>query len=330
MSNTQHEGAGRMLRLFTAALISFALAACEAKLVLEHVDEQRQQPLQPTDLFQAATSNGAVLVGVGAYGVIVVSDDAGESWRRQKLESQPTLIDVTHCPDDSLAAVATEGQVWVSQDNGGSWTQHETGTAEVPQAMTCDPTGRLWVVGSFSTIMNSSDLGSSWQTYSFDEDLILTDVQFFSAAQGLVIGEYGAMALTLDGGKNWEMAEPAPDEFYPMASLFLNMEHGWMAGLNGTVYHTADGGNTWVKQDSDTTAPLYGMVEADGKVYAVGDFGTLMEYQEGGEGRWVNSPVSVASRSYLRAVQPIPGGSLLVGGGAGVLKVVSPGAGNGG
>jgi photosystem II stability/assembly factor-like uncharacterized protein len=323
-------------RLLATVLAVLTLTACESRLVLDRVVEQQQKALQRTDLFQASTANDEVIVTVGSYGVIVVSNDGGQSWTRQKLEPQPSLIDVTHCPDGSLVALAMEGQVWVSQDNGGNWTEHDMGTVEVPQALTCDPAGQLWVVASFSTILNSPDLGVNWETQSFDEDMILTHIQFFNSSDGLLTGEFGTLALTRDGGQSWQRAEPVPAEFNPMASLFLDMEHGWVAGLNGTVFYTPDGGKTWLKQASDTTAPLYRLVQSGEKIYAAGDFGTLLEYrvensvqgETSDYGRWERSSIDVGSRSFLRAVQILPDGSLLVGGGAGVLKVVGPGVDN--
>lgn len=319
-------------RLLVTVLAVLSLAACESRLVLDRVVAQQQNALQRTDLFQAVTANGEVLVTVGSFGVIVISDDGGQSWRRQKLERQPSLIDVTNCPDGSLIALAMEGQVWVSQDNGSSWAEHDMATAEVPQAITCDSSGRLWVVGSFSTILSSPDLGVNWAAQSFDEDMILTHIQFFNPSDGLLTGEFGTLALTRDGGQSWIRTEPVPAEFYPMASLFLDMEHGWVAGLNGTVFHTSNGGKTWVKQISDTSAPLYSLVQSGRKIYAVGDFGTLLEYrvengasdQGSDNGHWVRSSIDVGTRSFLRAVQALPEGSLVLGGGAGVLKVVGP------
>jgi photosystem II stability/assembly factor-like uncharacterized protein len=317
-------------------LMVLALTACESRLVLNHVVEQQQKALQRTDLFQASTANDEVIVTVGNYGVIVISNDGGQNWKRQKLAPQPSLIDATHCPDGSLVALAMEGQVWVSQDNGSSWIERDMGTTEVPQALTCDPAGQLWVVASFSTILNSSDLGVSWETQSFDEDMILTHIQFFNSSDGLLTGEFGTLALTRDGGQSWQRAEPIPAEFNPMATLFLDMDHGWVAGLNGTVFHTSDGGMTWVKQVSGTSAPLYKLVQSGGKIFAAGDFGTLLEYSvqnytqdtSSDQGHWSQSSIDVGSRSFIRAVQALPDGRLVVGGGAGVLKVVGPGVDN--
>jgi len=305
-------------------LAMLLLSACESPLVLERVVEQQKQSLQRTDLFQAATANDNVLVTVGGYGVIVASTDGGKSWVRQQLENQPTLIDATACPDGTLAALAIEGQVWVSSDDGNSWISHSLDSIEVPQALTCDPVNRLHVVASFSTIMMSPDHGGSWETFSFDEDMIFTNIQFFNSTDGLIVGEFGSMVKTFDGGQTWEMVEPMPDEFYPMASLFLDMNTGWVAGLNGTVFHTTDGGGSWIKQDSETNAPLYRLVKSASSIYIVGDFGTLLEYREGENGRWVKSAIDVGSRSYLRATRAMPDGRLLLGGGAGVLKLVGP------
>ncbi len=317
------------IRLLGIVLAALTLTACESRLVLDHVVEQQHKALQRTDLFQAATANDEVLVTVGNFGVIVVSDDNGQSWQRQKLAPQPTLIDITRCPDGDFVALAVEGQVWVSQDNGSHWIERNLSTPEVPQALTCDPTGRLWVVGSYSTILSSTDQGVTWESQSFDEDLILTHIQFFNPSDGLVSGEFGTLARTRDGGKSWQRSTPAPAEFYPMAALFLDMEHGWLAGLNGTVFYTVNGGQSWDRQQSESTAPLYALVQSGGQIFAAGDFGTLLEYQQPGAGsntgRWVVSPNATGSRSFLRVLRGLPGGALLLGGGAGVLKVVEPG-----
>lgn len=322
--------------MLATLLATLMLTACESRLVLDRVVEQQQKPLQRTDLFQATTLNDGLLVTVGSFGVIIVSDDGGQNWQRQKLEPLPSLIDVTHCPDGSLVALAMEGQIWVSQDNAANWTERDIGTTEVPQALTCDPAGRLWVVASFSTILSSSDLGHNWEVQSFDEDMILTHIQFFDALDGLVTGEFGTLALTHDGGQSWAMTEPVPAEFYPMASLFLDMEHGWVAGLNGTIFHTTDAGSTWQKQESDSAAPLYSLLQSGQKTYAAGELGTLLEYslQDGAqnqrtdEGHWVQTSIDTGSRSFLRPMLSVPGGGLLVGGGAGVLKVIWPDAHN--
>ena len=108
------------------------------------------------------------------------------------------------------------------------------------------------------------------------------------------------------------------------------------AGLNGTVWHTSEGGKKWVKQEADSVRPLYTLVQYGGKIYAMGDLGTLLEYRvpngaqhkSNDNGRWVKSSIDVGSRSFLRAALALPDGGLLVGGGAGVLKVVGPGVDN--
>ena len=45
--------------------------------------------------------------------------------------------------------------------------------------LTCGTDGSWWVSGSYSTLLHSSDQGQSWAENSFDEDALVTHIQFF-------------------------------------------------------------------------------------------------------------------------------------------------------
>ncbi len=58
---------------------------------------------------------------------------------------------------------------------------------------------------------------------------------------------------------------------------------GWAAGANGTIAHTEDGGQSWSKQASHTTANLRGVRFADAmRGVLVGDAGALARTEDGG------------------------------------------------
>ena len=96
---------GSISRLAGLALVFF-LFGCEAPLVLDKVEQQRAMPTQRSDLLQAVAANDSTLVAVGSRGVIATSQDQGETWNRQVLESKPFLMTVTTCPDNSFVAVS--------------------------------------------------------------------------------------------------------------------------------------------------------------------------------------------------------------------------------
>jgi photosystem II stability/assembly factor-like uncharacterized protein len=216
--------------------------------------------------------------------------------------------------------LAIEGSVW-SSDDGISWAEHSLNTVERPEAISCDPAGRYWVVGSFSTMFMSDDAGENWSTQTSGEDLILTSVQFFSRSDGIVVGEYGTVMTTSDGGASWTLADPVPDEFFPLAAYFASPERGWIAGLNGAILETLDGAASWTHLQTETSAPIYKLVPFGKSIYALGDFGTVLQLQaaQGDEPpAWEARNTGRNTRSYFRAALVVDD-SLLLGGGGGTL-----------
>ncbi len=302
------------------ALGCLSLAGCEPPLNLAGVEAGSHQATQRSDLLQAAATNGEAVVVVGGMGVVVVSSDQGQTWRRQQLAGKPFLLDVVHCPDATFAALAHEGSVWFGDRGGTTWREVSLGLNEAPQALACDPKGRIWVVGGFSTISHSADRGGSWTTASLGEDLYFTSIQFVDARTAMIAGEFGVLAQSLDAGVTWEFLDPIPEEFYPQDALFESADVGWVVGLDGVVLHTTDGGRTWLPEPTGVTAPLYAMANRNGRIYAVGASGALLRYEAG---HWAIIRHGQTIRSYLRAVLPIDGKRLLIAGGAGALHVVS-------
>jgi|TARA_R110002074_G_scaffold402194_1_gene604423 photosystem II stability/assembly factor-like uncharacterized protein len=308
-------------RILNTLLLCIILAACEAPLVLDRVEQAKADPVRRTDRIQAAASIGDEVVVVGV-GLLLNSNDAGKTWRRTSPDGLPALIGVTMCADKTQVAISAEKQAWVSTDNGKTWLANDLGTEESPQYISCGPDNKLWVAASFSTLLSSSDQGKTWQQTSLDEDLIFTYINFFDAQHGIAIGEFGSVYNSEDGGENWIAKEqPIANEFYPMAVSFLDNQHGWIGGSNGVILHTSDGGNNWLKEETGSEAPIYGLLANASGVYAVGGFGTFLERKVNNEGTvvWVQSS-AVSTRFYLRAITPLGKNKVLLGGGAGTLR----------
>ncbi|MBW9276179.1 MAG: hypothetical protein K1563_21090, partial [Candidatus Thiodiazotropha sp. (ex. Lucinisca nassula)] len=106
-------------------------------------------------------------------------------------------------------------------------------------------------------------------------------------------------------------------------ALFISPQEGWVVGLSGTILHTRDGGGSWQRQETGTEVPLYGIALNDGVLHVVGGNGTLLRNQlEPGSG-WQPIDHGKPIRFYLRAVTPLAGDKLLIGGGYGALHIVS-------
>ncbi|NQD94366.1 glycosyl hydrolase, partial [Pseudomonas sp. CrR25] len=68
-----------------------------------------------------------------------------------------------------------------------------------------------------------------------------------AGARLVAVGERGIILLSDDSGTSWRQAR-VPVSVSLTAVQFIDAEHGWAVGHLGVVLHTADGGETWVKQ----------------------------------------------------------------------------------
>lgn len=305
------------------AAFSLSVIGCEARLDLEGVNKELAKPVRRTDNFQALTNNGTVITAVGNSGLILTSpkennpEDA-RRWTRSIIEGRPNFVDITTCPDNSMIALSMERQVWASVNNGQKWTKSDLPTKETVIALTCAPNGDYWVVGAATSILHSTDKGGSWSNTALNQDALINFIQFFDAKNGLVLGEFGLMAKTVDGGQSWQNAQNIPDNFYPMGVYFTDSEHGWVAGLGGAILYTADGGKSWKRQETPNSVPLYGIHAKGNRVFALGDGNTVLELD--GQ-RWVAHDTPPQS-TYLRDAEVINNDMLLVAGGNGTLTTV--------
>ena len=70
---------------------------------------------------------------------------------------------------------------------------------------------------------------------------------------------------------------------------FENAKLGWIVGLEGLIIHTDDGGETWKKQEVDTTGDFKAVHFANSRYgWAVGDDGLIATTDDGGR-HWQSS-----------------------------------------
>jgi len=134
-----------------------------------------------------------------------------------------------------------------------------------------------WAVGNEGIILHTADGGDNWIEQSSGADFVLESVYFNNPDNGWIAGgkggvpQTGIILRTVNGGEAWE-------EMYIDTSFYLNDVYfpdslnGWAVGdahvyvgIWGTLLHSIDGGETWVKQDSippysfPTSLPLRGV-----------------------------------------------------------------------
>lgn len=254
---------------FVKSLVGAALAALLPFASLQAAPLEAV-PAAPSSNAVRATMLGATwadgrVVAVGDHGVVLLSDDRGNSFRQAR--SVPL--------SSPLAAVS-----FVDSKHG-------------------------WAVGQWGAILVSGDGGDSWQVQrlSSEEDRPLFAVHFFNTRQGVAVGLWSLVLTTDDGGKTWtEQTLQAPPGYsradLNLMGLFADT-HGnlYATAERGQVLRSDDQGKNWRYLDTGYEGTLWtGAVLADGTLLVGGQRGTLLHGSSDGQ-QWRR--VSLESKSSI-------------------------------
>lgn len=306
--------------LFLAAVL---LTACMGSSDLLQVELEGEKSLKRYDVIQSLAWNGEVVVGGSQAGAVVVSGDGGRSWKRAGLAGA-SVMGLAVCGDGSFVGIDFNHKVWSADRQGQSWRSAELDKPRVPLAVTCDGRGRWWVVGSGAKIAVSADRGNTWTLTDLREDVQFTTIQFTDDQHGIVLGEFGYVVVTDDGGASWRKLSQIPGEFYPYAALFLDRQEGFASGIAGQILHTLDGGRNWTRMANPGGAALYRLFLHQGQPHGVGSGGVIARLEQG---QWQSVTYPDAVPAFLGSAASVAGGIVI--GGPGGLRLVANKAGAG-
>ena len=102
-----------------------------------------------------------------------------------------------------------------------------------------------------------------------------------------MVGEFGTILATSDGGTRWTSLLQKAEEILDIESLgklrptlynldFQDDKIGVAVGVGGCILRSQDGGRTWKDVSSPTANHLYRVKFINGNMYAVGLRGTLL------------------------------------------------------
>ncbi|MGD8350879.1 MAG: YCF48-related protein, partial [Gammaproteobacteria bacterium] len=151
------------------------------------------------------------------------------------------------------------GDIFHTNDSGTTWTLQLSDTS-LSDVFAIDA-NTAWAVGSGGTILSTDDAGATWvnkNVTSISSLDRLDAIDFVDGSNGWVVGR-DSIANTSDAGSTWiTQATHNGRNFWGVD--FIDVTTGWAVGsqrtLVGTsyidvaeIFHTSDGGNTWIEQD---------------------------------------------------------------------------------
>ena len=202
------------------------------------------------------------------------------------------LLDVAHA-GKRLVAVGDRGHILFSEDAGKNWVQARVPTRQLLTALYFVDDQHGWAVGHDAQILATDDGGANWelQHEDLEREAPLLDVWFRDANQGYAVGAYGALLETSDGGKSWNDVSDRLDneDGYHLNGITAVKDAGlFIVGEAGTMFRSADWGQTWEKIQGPYEGTLFGALGTSssntlvvfglrGNLYRSADFGNTWQ-----------------------------------------------------
>ena len=296
----------------------FGLVGCEQKG--EKVELNNDLIRRTDKFFDVAHVSGNTFVTVGYEGRVLRSEDSGHTW--QEITPRPaeaTLNQVTFVEDYGWA-VGHNGTIIHSRDGGKTWSPQQSGTDKSIFSVSFADKLHGWACGDQSTWLWTDNGGETWKIERIEvsqvgltgetslavPDVIYYSVDFVDPENGWMVGEYGNIRHTSDGGKTWdsqhgslleELVQKGSAEGQDVMALgaffrvrFFDKNHGMAVGAGGAVATTDNGGKKWhwiSREGEKSDIPnlhLYNIVAPgkDGQLVATGTNGMVLTSVNGG------------------------------------------------
>ena len=185
-------------------------------------------------LINALEKVGDRIYGVGVHGIVIFSDDEGETWTQaESVPTQNTLTDIS-----------------------------------------CSTEERCWISGHDATILHSSDAGKTWniQYQDIDFDAPLLSIHMYDDNTGVAIGAFALSLRTINGGDSWDYLFLTDDEFQPHLNYTYgdqqawrksSQDEGYAVGELGKYYVSNDQGLNWLEIDTGYFGSFWSGIKVD-------------------------------------------------------------------
>jgi len=213
-------------------------------------------------LISAATA-GNRIVAVGEHGVIIYSDDDGDTWQQSKVPVDVTLTAVAFASAAEGWATGHDGVILHTSDGGVTWQNQLNGfqanqltVAAARQAiLDHDPSPGTALAVRRANLFTQGGADKPFLT------ILVTDHRNVS-----VFGAYRLTMKTVDGGKNWadsslNVDDPLSHNLYDVAAADSGI---YLVGEEGEIFRSTDGGNHFATLPSPTGTTLFSVVATGG------------------------------------------------------------------
>ena len=215
-----------------------------------------------TSVLLSVVRNGPRIVAVGERGHIVLSDNSGRSWQQVSVPVSVTLTKVKFAGPDDGWAIGHSGVILHTGDGGQTWERQMNGV-RAAELVYQDTEARLKKAKDAGKTTETLERELTYAKLFVDDgpDKPFLDIYCKSDKEVFVIGAYGLMFKTMDGGKTWQpwmsrVKNPGGMHLYAMEKAGGNL---LIVGEQGLILRSDDAGETFYKLSSPYDGTFFGL-----------------------------------------------------------------------
>ncbi len=295
----------------TKYLLAFALLATGPAWGMLDVLERPalQTARAASSAILAVARAGSRIVAVGERGIVILSDDNGLSWRQAAVPVSETLTNVRFVNERTGWAIGHSGIVLRSNDGGQTWLRQLDGrkAAEATLAMARHLADKSPGDDKVKLLFTEAE-----RLVSDGPDKPFLDLYFRNEEEGFIVGAYGLILGTSDGGKNWRSWQHRLENGRGRHLYSIDVQGNdiYIAGEQGTLFHSSDAGQSFREVKTPYAGTYFGVRHmAGGGVLVFGLRGTIYLSMDG-QGGW--QKVSANDDSALNAAALLNDGSVVL------------------
>jgi photosystem II stability/assembly factor-like uncharacterized protein len=257
--------------------------AAQPAATIDVLDRPAQvSPLASKRLLQKVVRAGDRLVAVGPRGHILVSTDAGQTWKQAAVPVSSDLTSVFFVSDKAGWAVGHDGVILATSDGGDSWVKQLDGRAanelllkQIKARVAAEPNSK-----ELAALLTEAERYAEQ-----GPDKPFLDVWFENASTGYAVGAYNLLFVTTDGGKSWQPWFDRTDnpKFFNLYAIRPSAGGLYIAGEGGLVLKLDAAAQRFRAVPVDYRGSLFGLVDAGDAVLVYGLRGNAFRSDDGGK-----------------------------------------------
>ncbi|MCK7594031.1 WD40/YVTN/BNR-like repeat-containing protein [Pseudomarimonas salicorniae] len=232
----------------------------------EGFDSPDWTPRYAAPLLDVLFLDANVGYAVGAYSLMLRTDDAGATWRRVPLLRQ-TAIEGEEGEEAAAPAESDSEDAWTFDADELMLDEEEDPHLN---AIARTPAGLFMIVAERGAAFRSRDDGETWERISLPYEGSMFGVLVLGDQHLLAYGLRGHVQETRDGGDTWELVRTGT-ELSLMGGAALPNGGAVIVGANGVVLHRADSESAFTlytfENDSGETPVLSAVVPMGARTF---------------------------------------------------------------